>query len=66
MRPLTRWLGGTSNRTFVAYPCAIAVIESVLAGGLPPIEGLGVPLLAGGYLLYKLSGRYRTRPWTVI
>ncbi len=61
MRSVLRWLGGTSNRTFVVYPVAIAVIESALTRGVPRIDWFGVPLLAGGYLLYKLCGRYRSR-----
>ncbi len=61
MRAFVRWFGGTSNRTFVACPIAIVAIESARAGGVPRFEWLGVPLMAGGYLLYKLCGRYRTR-----
>ena len=60
-RSLVRWLSGTSNRTFIVYPIAIAAIETAFAGGVPPTEWLGLPLLAGGYALYKLCGRYRTR-----
>ncbi len=61
MSTLARWLGGTSNRTFVAYPIAIAAIETAFAGGVPRLEGRGLLLLAGGYLLYMLCGRYRSR-----
>lgn len=61
MHPLLRWLDGTSNRTFVVYPIAVTAIEAAVAGGVPRIQWLGVPLLAGGYFLYRLCGRYRTR-----
>ena len=58
---LLRWLGGTSNRTFIAWPLALLAAEAALQRGLPQVEPWGFALLAWGYLQYKLVGRYRTR-----
>lgn len=60
-RSLARWLGGTSNRTFVAWPLALVAIEALIQQGMPRFNPWGVPLLAWGYLQYKLVGIYRTR-----
>ena len=60
-RGLVRWLGGTSNRTFIAWPVALLALEAALQWGWPRIEPWGLALLAWGYLQYKLVGRYRTR-----
>lgn len=56
-----RWFGGTSNRTFVAWPLVLLAWQALLAGGWPPLDPWGLPLLAWGYLQYKLVGRLRTR-----
>ena len=58
---LARWLGGTSNRTFIAWPLALVAIEAAIQQGVPRFSPWGVPLLAWGYLQYKLVGIYRTR-----
>ena len=58
---LRRWLGSTSNRTFVVWPIALFAIEAVLQQGMPVMHGWGLPLLAWGYLQYRLVGNYRTR-----
>ena len=55
------WLKGTSNRTFIAWPVALFAIEAAIQQGLPRINAWGLPLLAWGYLQYRLVGRYRTR-----
>jgi protein-S-isoprenylcysteine O-methyltransferase Ste14 len=61
-RPLTvkRWLSSTPRRTFVLYPVLVAVVEVLSRGGLD-VHWIGAPLLAWGYLQYRLSGLYRTR-----
>lgn len=58
---LRRWLGSTSNRTFIAWPLALFAVEALLQQGLPAIHWWGIPLLAWGYLQYRLVGNYRTR-----
>ncbi len=56
-----RWLRSTSNRTFVAWPVALLAAEAALRGGLPQVDPWGLPLLAWGYLQYRLVGNYRLR-----
>jgi protein-S-isoprenylcysteine O-methyltransferase Ste14 len=56
-----RWLGSTSNRTFIAWPVALFAAEALLQRGVPVIHGWGLPLLAWGYLQYRLVGNYRAR-----
>jgi protein-S-isoprenylcysteine O-methyltransferase Ste14 len=60
-RTVRRWLKSTSNRTFVLYPVCIAVFEFALHGRDMGIVPWGLPLLAWGYLQYRLCGTYRTR-----
>jgi protein-S-isoprenylcysteine O-methyltransferase Ste14 len=60
-RGLAHWLGGTSNRTFIAWPVALFALEAAIQQGVPRMSAWGVPLLAWGYLQYKLVGVYRTR-----
>lgn len=61
MKRLRRWLKGTSNRTFVLWPLLLAAVEAAWQRGWPAIEPWGLPLLAWGYLQYKLVGRFRLR-----
>jgi len=56
-----RWLGSTSNRTFVLWPVVLGCAEAVLQRGFPRIEIWALPLLAWGYLQYYWVGRYRLR-----
>lgn len=56
-----RWLKGTSNRTFIAWPIALVAVEALLQGGMPRIQPWALPLLAWGYLQYRLVGNYRAR-----
>ena len=60
-RAASRWLSSTSNRTFVLWPVVIFAAEAVLQEGIPWIEIWGLPLLAWGYLQYRLVGNYRLR-----
>ena len=55
-----RWLKGTSNRTFIAWPLALLAVEALLQQGLPRIEPWSMPILACGYLQYRWVGTYRT------
>ncbi len=56
-----RWLRGTSNRTFVLWPIALLSVEAALQNGLPQIDPWALPLLAWGYLQYRLVGSYRLK-----
>ena len=58
---MRRWLQGTSNRTFILWPILLACVEALLQQGVPVLHWCATPLLAWGYLQYKLTGRYRTR-----
>ena len=56
-----RWLASTSNRTFIVWPAVLFAAEAALQGAVPRIEGWALPLLAWGYLQYRLAGNYRAR-----
>lgn len=58
---LRRWLKSTSNRTFVVWPLALFALEAAIQRGVPVIHWWALPLLAWGYLQYKLVGTYRLR-----
>ena len=60
-RAAARWLSSTSNRTFVLWPILLYCAETALQQGIPWIEIWGLPLLAWGYLQYRLVGNYRLR-----
>jgi protein-S-isoprenylcysteine O-methyltransferase Ste14 len=60
-RGFLRWLGSTSNRTFIVWPLALFALEAVLQQGVPRLHWWAAPLLAWGYLQYKLVGTFRTR-----
>ena len=51
-------LRGTSTRTFVAIP-AVVLAEQALSRR--PLHAAGLPLMAWGYVQYRLSGSYRIR-----
>lgn len=59
-KTLRRWVKGTSNRTFVLWPIALLLLEAVRDGGWPVMNLWALPLLAWGYLQYRLVGRLRT------
>lgn len=56
-----RWLESTSNRTFVVWPIVLFGAEALIQRGVPVLHLWALPLLAWGYLQYKLVGTYRTR-----
>lgn len=60
-RGIARWLASTSNRTFIVWPAVVFAGEAALQGGVPRIEWWALPLLAWGYLQYRLVGNYRAR-----
>jgi protein-S-isoprenylcysteine O-methyltransferase Ste14 len=55
------WLGRTPVQTFILSPLAVIAFELVWRGGALVIVPWGVPLLAWGYLQYRLVGRYRVQ-----
>lgn len=59
--PWSRWFGSTSNRTFIVWPLALAAAETLLQGGWPNLNVWALPLLAWGYLQYRLTGNLRLR-----
>ncbi len=56
-----RWLKSTSNRTFIVWPLVLLAAEALLQQGAPTIHAWGLPLLAWGYLQYRLVGNSRAR-----
>lgn len=56
-----RWLGSTSNRTFLLWPILTILAEAALQQGPPRIHLWALPLLAWGYLQYRLVGGTRSR-----
>jgi protein-S-isoprenylcysteine O-methyltransferase Ste14 len=54
-------LRSTSFRTFVLYPVIVVAWELWLNDGRLRLEPWFLPLLAWGYLQYRLVGRYRLR-----
>ncbi|MFI5268923.1 MAG: methyltransferase family protein, partial [Chloroflexota bacterium] len=52
---MTAWVRGTPNRTFVLYPIAVLLASRRIA------YWRFLPLLAWGYLQYRLVGQYRQR-----
>lgn len=59
-KSVRRWLKSTSNRTFVLWPVALLLLEAARDGGWPGLNPWALPLLAWGYLQYRLVGRLRT------
>jgi protein-S-isoprenylcysteine O-methyltransferase Ste14 len=56
---LLHWLGRTPVQTFILSPFAVLCFELALHGGDVTFVPWGVPLIAWGYLQYRLVGRYR-------
>jgi protein-S-isoprenylcysteine O-methyltransferase Ste14 len=59
-RALLRLLARTPLRSFVLMPIAVPAFELAWRGGTLAFEPLGLPLLAWGYLQYRLVRRLRT------
>jgi protein-S-isoprenylcysteine O-methyltransferase Ste14 len=53
-----RWITRTPVQTFILCPLAVVIVELLLRGRLT-IVWWGLPLLAWGYLQYRLVGGYR-------
>jgi protein-S-isoprenylcysteine O-methyltransferase Ste14 len=59
MDRLLRWLRRTPVMTFILCPLAVIAFELTWHGGRLTFVPWGLPLMAWGYLQYKLIGRYR-------
>ena len=59
MEQVLRWLTRTPVQTFILCPLAVIAFEFAWQGGRPAFVPWGLPLMAWGYLQYKLVGRYR-------
>jgi protein-S-isoprenylcysteine O-methyltransferase Ste14 len=55
------WLGRTPVQSFILSPLAVIGFELALNGGGITFVPWGLPLIAWGYLQYRLVGRYRLR-----
>ena len=49
----------TPRRTFVLYPLAVLLVRVIGSAGHPRLRWRYLPLLAWGYLQYRLVGEYR-------
>ena len=58
---MVKRLRSTSFRTFVVYPLIVVAWELLLNGGRLHVRPWYLPLLAWGYLQYRLIGGYRIR-----
>jgi protein-S-isoprenylcysteine O-methyltransferase Ste14 len=58
---LLSWLGRTPVQTFILCPLAVVGVELALDGAELTFVPWGLPLIACGYLQYRLVGRYRLR-----
>lgn len=58
---ILRHFKSTSSRTFVLYPPITVACELLINNGRLRFEPLFVPLLAWGYLQYRLCGQYRIK-----
>ncbi len=61
LRRLGRWIGSTSNRTFVLWPALLLLVDAVARASWPQPDPWAAPLLAWGYLQYRWVGRWRQR-----
>jgi protein-S-isoprenylcysteine O-methyltransferase Ste14 len=60
-RSLSRWAKSTSSRTYVLWPVALVAAEAAVQQGWPRVHVWALPLLAWGYLQYRLVGNFRLR-----
>ena len=61
MSRIAAWVRSTPLRTFILYPLAVVAWELLINNGRIRFEPWFVPLLAWGYLQYRLVGKYRLR-----
>ena len=58
---MRKWLGSTSNRTFIVWPVVLFALEAIVQRGMPRLNLWALPILAWGYLQYRLVGNFRAR-----
>jgi protein-S-isoprenylcysteine O-methyltransferase Ste14 len=58
---ILHWLGRTPVQSFILSPLAVIGFELALHGSGMTLRPWGLPLIAWGYLQYRLVGRYRLR-----
>ena len=58
---ILHWLGRTPVQSFILSPLAVIGFELALHGSGMTVWPWGLPLIAWGYLQYRLVGRYRLR-----
>lgn len=61
LRTLLRAARTSSGQTFLFFPLAVVVFEAIRRRGRPRIDARFLPLLAWGFLQYRLSGDYRQK-----
>jgi protein-S-isoprenylcysteine O-methyltransferase Ste14 len=61
MSHISAWVRSTPFRTFLLYPIAVVAWELLINNGRLRFEPWFLPLLAWGYLQYRLVGKYRLR-----
>lgn len=57
---LRRWIGGTSNPTFILWPLLLLTLQALFDRGWPNLNPWGLPLLVWGYVQYRWVGSFRT------
>ena len=58
-RSVRRWFKSTSNRTFIVWPLLLLALQAVMDRGWPTLNFWALPLLAWGYLQYRLVAQLR-------
>jgi protein-S-isoprenylcysteine O-methyltransferase Ste14 len=58
--PLPPFLASTPVQTFVLVPLFVVACELIRRGGTLVFDPWGLPLLAWGYVQYRLVGQFRT------
>ncbi len=61
LNQLVRRFKSTSSRTFVLYPLIVIAWELLINGGDLHVNPLFLPVMAWGYLQYRLCGIYRIK-----
>jgi protein-S-isoprenylcysteine O-methyltransferase Ste14 len=59
LRRFLAFARSTPHRTFVVYPLTVLVLKVLASRGNPRFRWRFAPLLAWGYLQYRLCGEYR-------
>lgn len=60
-RSFVQWVNSTSRRTFLVLPILVVLAEATIQGDVPAVTPWGIPLMAWGYLQFRLGGNFRSR-----